>query len=401
MRRVLTAATADQKRKKFNMMRRFLSNKKNTLVVLILVFTLALTGCGKDEKDDSKKDTATTAQTVVTSEEGTTTETAAGTTEVTSDEKTTAEATEDKTEKTTAESTEDKTEKTTAESTEDKTEKTTAESTEDKTEKTEASSDSNIADSSEMVEAEDVTDENMTPITPDMVLVGEYDIDVLSSSSMFKIVSTKLAVKDGKFTVTMTMGGKGYLYVYPGTPEEAAAADESAYIPFVEDEEGNHTFTFEIPSLDTEIKCAAFSKKKEKWYDRSLCFLSSKLTRGDYNEGFLITPGKLILNDGIYSADVNITGGSGRAGIESPAKLEIKDGEIFATIVWNSSNYDYMIVGGEKYEAEIVDDHSTFTIPVIAFDYRQVVTADTTAMSKPHEIEYSLRFDSKSIKPAE
>ena len=76
----------------------------------------------------------------------------------------------------------------------------------------------------------------------------------------------------------------------------------------------------------------------------------------------------------------------------------MKDGVIYATLKWSSSNYDYMIVDGEKLEAEIIDDASTFTIKVPAFDYRLSVVADTTAMSKPHEIEYSLKFDSTSIK---
>ena len=76
----------------------------------------------------------------------------------------------------------------------------------------------------------------------------------------------------------------------------------------------------------------------------------------------------------------------------------MKDGEIYATLKWSSSNYDYMIVNGEKIEAEIIDEKSTFVIKVPAFDYSMAVVADTTAMSTPHEIEYSLKFDSSSIK---
>ena len=56
-----------------------------------------------------------------------------------------------------------------------------------------------------------------------------------------------------------------------------------------------------------------------------------------------------------------------------------------------------MIVDGEKIDTEIVDDRSTFVIPVAAFDHRIAVKADTTAMSKPYEIDYSLKFDSSSI----
>lgn len=278
------------------------------------------------------------------------------------------------------------------------TEKDSADDTENTSASTEKSSnDDKVADASEMTEVEEVIDINMTPVTADMLNDGEYDIDVLSSSSMFKIDNVTLKVDGGKLTVVMTMVSKSYLYVYPGTPEEAVAAGEDGYISAEDAGDDKASFTFEIPALDSEVKCAAFSKKKEKWYDRSLCFLSSRLPIEAYKEGTLATAGTLGLEDGTYSADVTIAGGSGKAKLESPASVEVKDGQLYATLVWGSSNYDYMIVDGTRYEAEIVEEHSTFVIPVTAFDYRQVVIADTTAMSKPYEIEYSIRFDSKSI----
>ena len=40
-------------------------------------------------------------------------------------------------------------------------------------------------------------------------------------------------------------------------------------------------------------------------------------------------------------------------------------------------------------------------IPVASFDTELDVIADTVAMSKPHEIEYTLAFDSSTIKTAE
>ena len=39
-------------------------------------------------------------------------------------------------------------------------------------------------------------------------------------------------------------------------------------------------------------------------------------------------------------------------------------------------------------------------IPVAAFDCALKVTADTTAMSRPHEIDYTLRFDAATVTPA-
>ena len=59
-----------------------------------------------------------------------------------------------------------------------------------------------------------------------------------------------------------------------------------------------------------------------------------------------------------------------------------------------------MKVNDEKYDAVIENEHSTFEIPVAGFDWAMPVVADTTAMSEPHEIEYTLRFDSASIASA-
>ena len=105
--------------------------------------------------------------------------------------------------------------------------------------------------------------------------------------------------------------------------------------------------------------------------------------------------------DGTYTAEVTLEGGSGRASIESPATLTVKDGKVTASIVWSSPNYDYMIVDGEKLLPVNTEGNSVFEIPVASFDTALDVIADTVAMSKPHEIEYTLAFDSSTIKTAE
>ena len=81
----------------------------------------------------------------------------------------------------------------------------------------------------------------------------------------------------------------------------------------------------------------------------------------------------------------------------SPAKITVSDEKIQATIIFSSANYDYVLVDGEKCLNEATEGNSTFTIPVSGFDWKMPVTADTTAMSTPHEIDYSLYFDSATI----
>ena len=99
------------------------------------------------------------------------------------------------------------------------------------------------------------------------------------------------------------------------------------------------------------------------------------------------------LKDGEYSANVTLEGGSGRASVESPAKKKKKNGNTYATIVWSSKNYDYMVVDAEKFLNENDDGNATFTIPVTGFNIKIPVIGDTIAMSTPHEIEYTLYFE--------
>ena len=96
------------------------------------------------------------------------------------------------------------------------------------------------------------------------------------------------------------------------------------------------------------------------------------------------------LPDGEYSAAVTLEGGSGRASIASPAALIVQDGAAFVRIEWSSSSFDYMLVGGNKYLPAATEPHSIFEIPVLAFDEPFPITADTTAMSTPHEVDYTL-----------
>lgn len=115
----------------------------------------------------------------------------------------------------------------------------------------------------------------------------------------------------------------------------------------------------------------------------------------------LVTAESLKLGDGIYTAEVVLEGGSGRAGIKTPARLRVENGAVYAEIVWSSANYDYMKVNDEIYQWSGEGEYSSFEIPVAGFDQKLPVIADTTAMSVPHEIEYTLIFDSESLKREE
>ena len=103
------------------------------------------------------------------------------------------------------------------------------------------------------------------------------------------------------------------------------------------------------------------------------------------------------LADGEYQIAVTLTGGSGKATVESPAKMIVNGGKMTGIIVWSSPNYDQMVVDGQQYLPVPRAGNSTFEIPISALDTDIPIQAETTAMSEPHMIDYTLHFDSSSI----
>lgn len=255
--------------------------------------------------------------------------------------------------------------------------------------------------------------DSLVPIAGENVKDGVYSIEVESSSSMFRIVEAQLAVENGEMTAVLTMSGTGYLKVYMGTAQEALAAEEEEYIPFVENEEGAHTYTVPVKALNQEIACAAFSKKKEQWYDRELIFLAETLPREallidlseeetveetpqeaskEQAESPGLSPVTMPVADGEYRMEINFTGGTGRAKVLSPVKVRVAGQTAIALLEWNSANYEYMVVNGITYRPVNTEGNSVFEIPVLALDQEIPVIGYTVAMSQPHEIEYQLTF---------
>lgn len=109
-----------------------------------------------------------------------------------------------------------------------------------------------------------------------------------------------------------------------------------------------------------------------------------------------LTPAQAVrtdLADGEYSIELECIGGSGKASVSSPALMLAEGGEAYVRLQWSSPNYDYMIVGGEKYLNENEGEgNSVFTVPITVMDAPVVYIADTTAMGTPHEIEYTFTF---------
>lgn len=227
---------------------------------------------------------------------------------------------------------------------------------------------------------------------------GIYTAVFKSDSSMFKVNEAfdnrgTLTVKDGEMTLHITMPSKNILNLYPGSAADAKkegaallepTIDQVTYSDGFQDEV--YGFDIPVPYLDEEFDLALVGKKG-KWYDHKV----------SVSDPVYLSPlEETSVEDGSWLCDVTLKGGSGKASVESPAALSVKDGEITATVIWSSPNYEYMLFGEERYEPVNSDGNSTFEIPVI-LDSEIPVSASTVAMSRPHLIDYTLYFDSSTL----
>ena len=224
----------------------------------------------------------------------------------------------------------------------------------------------------------------------DGVYTAEFDTD----SGMFHANEAcngmgTLTVENGQMTFHVSLASKKIVNLYVGMAADAEANKADWLLPTTDtvtysDGTSEEVYGYDIPvaAVDQDFQLALLGTKG-KWYDHTVSIRNAQPKAEEAAE----TPA-----DGEYSVNVTLEGGSGRATVESPAALTVADGKMTAVILWSSPNYDYMIVDGEKYLPTNTEGNSTFEIPVSALGTPLAVTADTVAMSTPHEIEYTLTF---------
>lgn len=276
---------------------------------------------------------------------------------------------------------------------------------------------------------------------------GIYSTSAVTGAAMFKVVGTKLTVKNGKMTALITLSGIGYDYLYMGTGADAANHTDQwikykGTATYTLDGETKTGRTYEIPvaALDKPITVSSHSESHKKWYDRTITFSSKDLKKigdvsigGNGNSGSTdngTTGGngstngsnnttgntttkvdtkpdteskyesdtsgstkavnsKTKLKDGVYKPDkFSWSGGSGRVNITCD-KVTIKNGQALATIVFSSSAYQYVKANGKKYLPTHTGGKSIFVIPV-ELNKNNSIIGMTTKMSTAHEITYSI-----------
>lgn len=242
---------------------------------------------------------------------------------------------------------------------------------------------------------------------------GVYIADFNTDSTMFhanEMCDGKgtLTVKDGQMTIHVSLPSKTILNLYSGLAEDAQKDGAVLLEPTVDVIDYNdgttdevHGFDIPVPYLDDEYDVALIGKKGV-WYDHKVSVSNPELKEDEAKENHIEeAAGYVYIGD--HTIEVDLEGGSGKATITSPAQVKtLDDGSKTVLVEWSSPNYDYMLVGGEKYlPVSLEGENSIFEIPVADFDEPLEVIADTVAMSKPHEVEYTLIFHSDTIKEVE
>ncbi len=250
---------------------------------------------------------------------------------------------------------------------------------------------------------------------------GVYTADFGTDSSMFHVSEAcdgkgTLTVEDGKMTIHISLGSKNIVNLYPGLAADAQKEGADILQPTVDTVTYSDGFTEEVngfdvpvPVLEQEFDLALLGKKG-KWYDHKVIVsnpvaqddaASTSEAAGTTGDSASASAEAALSEDGAYTVEITFEGGSGKAKILSPVTVTVKDQTATATLQWDSPNYDYMIVDGQKYLPVNSAGDSVFEVPVPAFDEPFDVIGDTVAMSKPHEVEYTLTFHSDTMKAME
>lgn len=231
---------------------------------------------------------------------------------------------------------------------------------------------------------------------------GTYTAAFDTDSSMFHVNEAydgrgTLTVKDGVMTIHISLPSESIVNLFVGTAEDAQKDGAALLYPTTDavqyadgSTEEVYGYDVPVPALDQEFDLAILGTKGT-WYDHKVSVSDPQpVSEAESDTAQSETSGTEASGT---MANVTLEGGSGKASVQSPCAVTEENGQITqAVIVWNSSNYDYMIVDGVKYTNENEGGNSTFTIPVSGYGTPMDVVADTTAMSKPHEIEYTLTF---------
>lgn len=240
---------------------------------------------------------------------------------------------------------------------------------------------------------------------------GVYMAEFVTDSGMFHVNEAcdgkgTLTVENGTMILHVSLVSKKIQNLFVGTAEDAQKEGAELLAPTLDTvtysdgmSEVVHGFDIPVQAIGEDFALALIGEKGT-WYDHTVSVQNPEPYEQeipDTSTESTETSTLVTLEDGVYTCAVTLEGGTGRASVQSPAVLTVQDGVMTAELIWSSNHYDYMIVNEETLLPDSTKEHSIFTIPVAELDAPLTVIADTTAMSQPHEVEYTLTFDSATI----
>lgn len=204
---------------------------------------------------------------------------------------------------------------------------------------------------------------------------GTYTVETETRGKMFKVISTKLTVKNGKMEALIMLSGTGYDHLYLGYAKDVEAnrdqwikwKDEIPYTTADGQEKTGRTYVIPISALGQPIPVTVYSKTKKQWLDHRTITLKSegmkKVETEEVNPGPSTAPTETptspttpapstapsqparpagVPADGVYTTTAE-TGTTMFRVVETI--LTVKNGKMSAEITLSGTGYDYLYMG--------------------------------------------------------
>ena len=125
---------------------------------------------------------------------------------------------------------------------------------------------------------------------------GTYTVETETNNRMFKVISTKLTVKNGKMEALIMLSGTGYDHLYLGYAKDVEAnqdqwikwKDEIPYTTADGQEKTGRTYVIPVSALDQAIPVTVYSKSKKQWFERTITLKSEGIKKVEAEE---VNPG--------------------------------------------------------------------------------------------------------------
>ena len=260
---------------------------------------------------------------------------------------------------------------------------------------------------------------------------GTYTVKTETNNQMFKVISTKLTVKNGKMEALIMLSGTGYDHLYLGYAKDVEDnqdqwikwKDEIPYTTADGQEKTGRTYVIPVSALDQAIPVTVYSKTKKQWFERTITLKSEgmkKVETEEVNPGPSTAPTETptspttpapstapsqparpagVPADGVYTTTAE-TGTTMFRVVE--IILTVKNGKMSAEITLSGTGYDYLYMGTAAEAAAVQENQwikcnnsskpyvekgenktgRTYTIPISSLDTPIVMASHSERYKK-------------------